>query len=267
MKVAIEQQPDTILLDIGMPEMNGYQVCDALKQNDHTQHIPVIFSTALDSEEDEILGFECGASDYITKPFNMRLIQHRVGNLVTLKRQTELLEELARLDGLTQIPNRRYFDLTLDTEWRRAVRGGALISICMLDIDYFKQFNDNYGHGAGDKCLIDIANELTVRLKRAGDIVARYGGEEFVILLPETGNADAILFADYLRESIVDLGIKHGYSSCANVVTMSIGLATTKAYKNMKKESLLKQADEQLYLAKRRGRNQVAAIDLQAIKG
>ncbi|MFT4994152.1 MAG: diguanylate cyclase (GGDEF)-like protein, partial [Paraglaciecola sp.] len=262
LKVAVEEQPDTILLDISMPEMNGYQVCDALKKNNKTRHIPVIFSTALDSEEDEIMGFEFGASDYITKPFSMQLVQHRVSNLVALKRKTDLLEELASLDALTDIPNRRYFDLTFDTEWRRAVRRCSVISICMLDVDCFKQFNDHYGHGAGDKCLIDIANELNVRSKRAGDVVARYGGEEFVILLPENSSIDATIFAEFLRKNIAALGIMHEYSNCADRVTVSIGVATVVAHNNMKKESLLKQADKQLYIAKKKGRNQVASIDL-----
>jgi diguanylate cyclase (GGDEF)-like protein len=262
MPMAQNEQPDLILLDIGMPEMDGYQVCKALKKFDDTRHIPVVFSTAFDSTADEIKGFECGASDYITKPFNMRLVQHRVGNLVTLKRQTDLLEELANLDGLTHIPNRRHFDGAFDAEWRRAVRRKSVISVCMLDIDCFKQFNDHYGHAAGDKCLINIANELYVHIKRPGDVVARYGGEEFVLILPENSSADAELFAEYLRQKVVDLGIKHGYSTCAEVVTMSIGVASTKAGKNMKKEVLLKQADEQLYLAKSRGKNQVAAIDI-----
>lgn len=256
------QLPDLILLDIGMPKMDGYQVCRALKRNDSTRHIPVVFSTAFDSAEDEIKGFECGASDYITKPFNMRLIQHRVSNLVALKQKTDLLEELASLDGLTHIPNRRQFDAAFDAEWRRAVRRRSVISVCMLDIDSFKQFNDNYGHGAGDKCLINIATELNVRLKRAGDVVARYGGEEFVILLPELSSTDAVIFAEYLREKIAALGIKHEYSACADVVTISIGVATISAHKNMKKEHLLKQADEQLYVAKSEGKNQVAAINL-----
>ncbi|MFT4939140.1 MAG: diguanylate cyclase (GGDEF)-like protein [Paraglaciecola sp.] len=255
------EQPDIILLDIGMPEMNGYQVCHALKENDLTRHIPVIFSSSLDTVEDEILGFEFGASDYITKPFNMQLVRLRVQNLLLLKQKTDLLEKLANLDGLTNIPNRRHFDAVFDAEWQRAKRRKQSVSVCLLDVDSFKQFNDHYGHVAGDKCLIDIANKLADSCRRGSDVVARYGGEEFVVLLPEGDSADARVFAEYLCKKIFSLGIKHDYSTCADVITVSVGVATVIPSDDVSREGLLTQADEQLYRAKKKGKNQVCFND------
>ena len=261
MMIAQTEQPDIILLDIGMPEMNGYQVCHALKGNDLTRHIPVIFSSSLDTVEDEILGLEFGASDYITKPFNMQLLQLRVQNLLLLKQKTDLLEKLANLDGLTNIPNRRHFDTVFEAEWQRAKRRKRSISVCLLDVDSFKQFNDHYGHVAGDKCLIDIANELADSCRRGGDVVARYGGEEFVVLLPEGDSADARAYAEHLCKKICSLEIKHAYSTSADFITVSIGVATVIPSDNVSREGLLTQADEQLYRAKKKGKNQVCFDD------
>jgi diguanylate cyclase (GGDEF)-like protein len=259
MKIAQIEQPDIILLDINMPEMNGYQVCHALKENDLTRHIPVVFSSALDTVEDEILGFEFGASDYITKPFNMQLVLLRVRNLLLLKQKTDLLEKLANLDGLTNIPNRRHFDSVFQAEWHRAKRRNESISVCLLDVDSFKQFNDHYGHVAGDKCLIAIANELVHSCRRGSDVAARYGGEEFVVLLAEGNSADALAFSENLCKRICELGIKHAYSKCTDVITVSIGVATVIPKDDVPRESLLTQADEQLYRAKKNGKNQVCS--------
>lgn len=257
--IAQTEQPDAILLDISMPEMDGFQVCKALKENDLTRHIPVVFSTALDSVEDEILGFEVGAADYITKPFNMQLVRLRLRNLLLLKQKTDLLEKMVNLDGLTNIHNRRHFDTVFQAEWCRETRRNKSISVCLIDVDCFKQFNDHYGHVAGDKCLIEIATELVEACRRGSDVAARYGGEEFVVLLPEGDAEEAMAFAELLCKKICALGIPHAYSSAAKVITVSIGVATITPKKDLPRESLLKLADEQLYLAKNKGRNQVCA--------
>ena len=253
-------QPDLILLDIGMPDMDGYQVCKALKENDQTRHIPIIFSTAFDSDDDQIKGLQYGGADYITKPFNMQLIKLRVRNLLLLNQKTDLLEQLVNLDGLTNIPNRRHFDETYDVEWRRALRQHSTISICMLDIDFFKQFNDLYGHAAGDKCLIRVAKVLRAACLRGGEFVARYGGEEFVAILPDIDIEEAMGVAERIRNKVESLGIKHQDSACSDVVTLSVGVASAVLEGKITKEHLLKEADDALYLAKSSGRNKVSSI-------
>lgn len=255
--IATTQQPDLVLLDIIMQGMDGYQTCRALKQDPRTVNIPIIFSTSMDSEEDEVKGLEAGASDYITKPYNLALVKARVRNQMQLKKKTDLLEKLVSLDGLTEIPNRRYFEQQFEVEWRRAQRAGSNISVCMLDIDFFKQFNDNYGHGAGDICLQRVARTLVDNAKRSGDLVARYGGEEFVVLLPEIDLKETKLVAERLRESVEALAITHQFSACAGVVTISAGLATCRAGFGMNKGQLLEEADRLLYEAKQQGRNRV----------
>ena len=168
--------PDLILLDIMMPEMDGYEVCRQLKANSATMDIPIFFISALDDEKDEYFGFKVGGVDYITKPFKPRIVQVRVANYLRLKRKTVLLEKLSSIDGLTDIYNRRRFDDTLKQEWARVKRNQTSLSLIMIDIDFFKQFNDTYGHSAGDNCLRSVAESLKRSLQRPADFVARYGG-------------------------------------------------------------------------------------------
>lgn len=257
LQIAMTQQPDLILLDIIMQGMDGYQTCRALKQNPRTVNIPIIFSTSMDSEEDEVKGLEAGAADYITKPYNLALVKARVRNQMQLKKKTDLLEKLVSLDGLTEIPNRRYFEQQYEVEWRRAQRAGSDISICMIDIDFFKQFNDNYGHGAGDICLQRVAKTLMDNAKRSGDLVARYGGEEFVVLLPDTELEDAKIVTERLRASVEGQMIPHHFSACAKVVTISAGFATCRPGFGQDRGLLLEEADRYLYEAKQQGRNRV----------
>ncbi|GGO68272.1 diguanylate cyclase domain-containing protein [Bowmanella pacifica] len=256
-QIAMTQQPDLILLDIIMQGMDGYQTCRTLKQDPRTVNIPIIFSTSMDSEEDEVKGLEAGAADYITKPYNLALVKARVRNQMQLKKKTDLLEKLVSLDGLTEIPNRRYFEQQYEVEWRRAQRAGSNLSICMIDIDFFKQFNDNYGHGAGDICLQRVAHILLDNAKRSGDLVARYGGEEFVVLLPDTELEEAKVVTERLRASVEALAISHHFSACAKVVTISAGFATCRPGFGQDKGLLLEEADRYLYEAKQQGRNRV----------
>ena len=186
--------PDLILLDIMMPGIDGYQVCRELKSEVTTKDIPVIFVTSKSDQSDETTGLELGAVDYITKPFSLPVVQARVQTHLELKRKTDFLEELSYLDGLTGIPNRRRFDLTMEREWRRAAHAKSWLSVIMADIDFFKAFNDYYGHSKGDECLKLVAMGLNTVAKRPGDFLARYGGEEFALVLPgsdENGAAAA----------------------------------------------------------------------------
>ena len=249
--------PDLILLDIMMPGMDGYDVCRQLKADPRTMHIPVIFITALDASDDEARGFDVGAVDYIAKPFKPVIVKARVRTHIQLKRKTDLLERLALLDGLTEIPNRRCFDVTLEKELRRKKRDGSLLSLVILDIDYFKKYNDTYGHAAGDTCLRQVAGAMKECIKRGSDFAARYGGEEFAIILPGTDGNGAMTIAEKVRHSVAALDIRHAASDVAGHVTVSLGVATVFEDQDVSPVDLINAADAALYQAKEMGRNRV----------
>ncbi len=254
-----QPHPDLILLDVKMPGIDGYEVCRRIKEDPNSSDIPVIFVTAMNAAGDEEQGLNLGAVDYIAKPFNRAIVRARVHTHMSLKRKTDLLEQIALLDGLTGIPNRRYFDEQLQREANRSLRQEKSLSVLMMDIDHFKDFNDHYGHGAGDQCLQKVAETLKTTLLRPADMIARYGGEEFVALLPGTDASGAREVAEKLRTAIAELAIPHEHSSASSVVTLSIGCAT---YSPQDPEEvldgLLKSGDEALYSAKKTGRNRCA---------
>jgi diguanylate cyclase (GGDEF)-like protein len=258
--IAKQGLPDLILLDVMMPDMDGYEVCRRLKEDPATQKVPVIFVTARNDTVDEELGLKLGAVDYIAKPFHLPIVLARVRNHIQLKRKTDLLESLALLDGLTNIPNRRRFDEHLESEWKRGIRSGAPLSIIMIDIDFFKHYNDHHGHGAGDVCLRKVADVLAVAVVRPGDLVARYGGEEFVALLPDTDAEGALQIAERLRGNVAALQIPHGHSEVDPFVTISLGVASCEPSTHSFPAELLEQADQQLYRAKSMGRNRVCVL-------
>jgi diguanylate cyclase (GGDEF)-like protein len=254
--------PDLILMDIIMPGMDGYEACKRLKQEEQTRNIPVVFITAKDQEEDETYGLELGAVDYITKPFSLPIVKARVKTHLELKRHRDILEKLSTCDGLTGIPNRRRFEEMFGMEWKRSIRQGRSLSLIMIDIDYFKLFNDHYGHLLGDDCLKLVAETLLDTIRRSGDFVARYGGEEFVCVLPETDKEGAKTVAELFRKAVDTLKIIHEKSQVSDHVTISLGVATLipKADKAMK--FLIEAADKSLYQAKAEGRNRIISVDL-----
>ncbi|GAB4464508.1 MAG: hypothetical protein OHK0037_18580 [Elainellaceae cyanobacterium] len=412
LRTAAAKPPDAILLDIKMPDMDGYQVCELLKADETTRDIPVIFISALDDLLDKVEAFQVGGVDYITKPFQVEevvarlesqltiqrqkrqlqqevrtrreteeiLYQSRallssilnsshdgiaamqsvrdidgtigdfrclvvnpvvakmlgktreelIGNLalrrlvqqidpglfqrfvdvvetgetfeselaystpegdrwyhsiavklgdgfavtvrdITSRKQIELelqaanekLEILANLDGLTQLANRRRWDACLEQEWRRCAREQQPLSVLLCDVDYFKRYNDAYGHLAGDDCLRQIARAIAHSAKRPADLVARYGGEEFSILLPNTTAAGAAQIAEMIQAAVYDLSIAHRQSDISDRITLSIGIASVIPHPEVPPETLLNEADSALYLAKQQGRNQT----VQAIAG
>lgn len=262
--VAATQLPDLILLDIMLDDMDGYEICRQLKSSDKTRNIPVIFLTAKRSEEDEVHGFRIGGSDYITKPFSPSIVLARVRTQIQLKTKADLLLKLASLDGLTEIPNRRAFDAALERQWNQSKRTTMPLSLLMVDIDAFKQYNDYYGHPVGDECLRRVAGALQNLTHRPEDLVARLGGEEFAILLPNTDNIGAMLRAEQYREAIENLKIPHTNNNAAAFVTISAGVATLQAHVHDNVATLLKAADDALYQAKNQGRNRVCGNNLSA---
>ena len=256
-----ESPPDIILLDIIMPGMDGYDLCKILKSDPETKEIPVLFVTAVSEVMDETKGFSLGAVDYITKPFHPPMVKARVEIHLDLLRKHKLLEHYAFIDALTEIPNRRRFDEIMELEWSRAKRSNKPLSLLLLDIDHFKEYNDTYGHGMGDKVLKKLARVMEDSLRRAGDFVARYGGEEFGILLPYTDSENAGETARNISRGIRDLAIPHESSPVDGHVTVSMGIATLMpGQEAVNKEDFFDMADKTLYQAKNQGRNRIEAV-------
>lgn len=247
--------PDLVLLDVVMPGIDGFEVCKRLKSDPALRDIPVIFVTARDSAEDETLGLEVGAVDFIAKPISPPVVRARVRTHVALKRQTDLLRSLAFNDGLTGVANRRWFDERLQVEWLRCRRNRMPLALILLDLDHFKAYNDHYGHQAGDDCLRAVAAAMKARLGRPADLLARYGGEEFVCLLPETPLDGALAKADDLGRAVQELAIAHAAAATAPVVTISRGVAAMLPEQGHEPAELLQRADAMLYAAKHAGRN------------
>lgn len=247
--------PDLILLDIRMPGIDGYEVCRRLKADQNTERIPIVFITTRNEDEDEVRGFELGAIDYIAKPFSIPIIKARLKNVLQIKKMEKALENLSSVDGLTGIPNRRSFEQTLEKEWRRAIRAKTPLSVIIMDIDYFKKYNDHYGHPAGDQCLKYVAKVLSESLHRPQDFVSRYGGEEFVVLLPDTVMTGAFTVGDDMRQNVKNLKIPHAQSPVANYITISAGIANIVPTVDLDAGLLIAGADKALYKAKKESRN------------
>jgi diguanylate cyclase (GGDEF)-like protein len=266
LEVCLAQQPDLILLDIEMPGIDGFEVCKRFKADPAMRDIPVIFITAHVDDATQVRGLELGAVDFISKPINVKIVRARVNTHLTLKRQADLLRRFAYVDGLTGVHNRRYFDQRLVSEWARAARTGSALSLLMLDVDFFKLYNDRYGHQAGDDCLRRVAAGLAAGLKRPADLLARYGGEEFVCLLPDTDLSGALQLAEQLGSQIAALQIEHAGSSVAEFVTLSLGACCKPAGAGSGDVAeLLRQADVQLYQAKQSGRNRSCAAEFEPL--
>jgi len=256
------EPPELILLDVRMPNMDGYCVCQALKANPETCYIPVIFISAIDDVKDKVKAFEIGGVDYITKPFHSAEVIVRVHTHLSLRRlqvalesANQTLQQLANSDGLTKIANRRYFDEYAQQQWQRLQSEKVSCSLILCDIDYFKLYNDTYGHLMGDDSLRQVAQAIQNTVIRPGALVARYGGEEFAIILPNTCNELAIKTAQAIQNSIQQLNINHALSPTSHLLTLSLGIATTTPSSKNSLKMLIDLADKALYTAKQQGRN------------
>ncbi|MGJ0286739.1 GGDEF domain-containing response regulator [Aliarcobacter cryaerophilus] len=253
---------DLILLDIEMPDINGYDVCKRIKNNETIKNIPIIFITGRTSQEDEEYGLNLGAIDYITKPFNKAIVKLRIKNYLDLKIKNDMLEKLSMYDGLTNIRNRRFFDETFEKTFNEIKRDKKSLAVLMIDIDFFKPYNDNYGHGQGDETLRKVAKALEKTIKRPTDFVARYGGEEFVILLKDINKDGVEAVANNLLNAVRELKITHEFSKIENYVTISIGASFYNSNSDITKLELLLKADETLYNVKNSGRNNFAILEV-----
>ncbi|WP_100656223.1 diguanylate cyclase domain-containing protein [Alteromonas flava] len=247
---------DLILLDIRMPDMDGFEVLRHLKRHESTKSIPVIFVTGEGSTDDELRGLQLGAVDYVRKPFQLPLAMARIGMQIELKLKNDLLKAYADADGLTRIANRRKFDQYLAELVTDSVAEQRDLGLILLDIDYFKQFNDHYGHGKGDEALKEVAKVLNRIAKRSQDLAARVGGEEFALLLPDVDQGALEAITQRIHMAINDTNIPHAASKVEDRLTVSIGALHVRPTTFSHDSDLYDEADKLLYKAKENGRNQ-----------
>ncbi|MBD8525643.1 GGDEF domain-containing response regulator [Pseudomarimonas arenosa] len=255
LQMCLQHRPDLLLLDLRLPDMDGLSVCRQLRAGEFAA-TPIIFITA--GSEEETACWEAGGSDFVCKPINPLTLMHRVNAHLALKFQADSLQHLAYKDSLTGIANRRYFIERIEAECGSACRDGDPLSLLLIDLDCFKQYNDGYGHVAGDHSLARTARALHACLKRPSDFIARFGGEEFACLLPGTPAPQAERVAERMQAAISALAIEHKYSSVAPQLTLSIGLAQLHGLYGETSVELLERADQALYSAKAEGRNRIA---------
>ncbi|MEH2347127.1 MAG: PleD family two-component system response regulator [Nostoc sp.] len=257
-----QHHPDIILLDAMMPDMDGFECCIQLELLDCNKHTPVLMITGLDDRESVDRAFAVGAMDYVTKPFQWALLRQRVKRLIQQSQLQQKLEavnlELQRLvtiDGLTEVANRRRFEEYLNQEWQRLKREQRPLSLILCDVDFFKLYNDTYGHREGDRCLQEIAKAIKDIIKRPSDLVARYGGEEFAVILPNTDTEGATHVADKICHAVRTLAIPHKNSQVSPHVTISVGFTTEIPQLDSDLEEMIAAADRALYQAKAAGRD------------
>lgn len=286
LSLMLEYEFALVLLDIQMPHMDGFEVAELMRVREKTRNVPIIFVTAIYKEQKYIFkGYERGAVDYIFKPIEPIILISKVKVFLNLYKQARQLREqaqqleerleellelqvandklltLSNLDSLTGIPNRRYFDHFLELNWRDSIRERKSISLIMIDIDYFKEYNDHYGHVKGDECLTNVANCIATTLRRPRDFVARYGGEEFAVVLPNSEGEGALQVAETIRNNIIELFIPHETSKGIPQITVSLGVASIKPMASDELEDIIRDADEALYNSKSLGRNKVTFLD------
>ncbi|MCE7654917.1 diguanylate cyclase [Vibrio fluvialis] len=253
--VCREHKPDLILMDVLMPDINGWETCKILKRDPDIATIPVIFVTALTDQDDENACWDAGAVDFLQKPINANTLKHRVRAHLTLKHQSDLLRSLAYVDGLTGISSRRHFDQYMEAQMGHAFRKQESLGVLLIDIDFFKQYNDRYGHIAGDDCLRQVAQSLKQSCLRSADMVARYGGEEFVLVLPDTNERGLERIAQRIKQQLEQEAIAH-VGSPTSLLTVSAGGAVYLPGELPDgAEAMLILADTMLYKAKAEGRN------------
>jgi diguanylate cyclase (GGDEF)-like protein len=245
--------PDLILMDIEMPSMDGLTACKLLQHQDSTQHIPVIFITGHTELISEDLSWEAGCADFITKPFSIIALRHRINHHLEVKLLTDKLKKMARIDGLTGVQNRHGFDVYLAEQIKLSQRTKRPLGLIMVDVDFFKQFNDSYGHIGGDECLQQLAKTMTKILVRPSDHIARYGGEEFAVLLPDTSFEGVRHVAEKLVQTVRNLKIQHE-DSPTGILTVSVG-GTSFCSSDLGEKDFIQRADLLLYKAKNSGRN------------
>lgn len=251
-------KPDVVLMDIHMPGMDGLEASKRIQESCPT---PVVVLSAYESNDLVLQATEAGAGAYLVKPPDIGELERAITVAIARFDDMMHLHRLTTLDPLTGIPNRRFFEERLASEWRRASREDSCITIIMADIDDFKKYNDTYGHQAGDTCIKKVSEAMTCALRRPADFLSRYGGEEFVVVLPSTTAEGAVYVAEAVRSSVENLAIPHENSRASKRVTVSIGLAGATPDPDSRPDELIAKADAALYRAKDLGRNQIVSAE------
>lgn len=278
MAVILNIGPTVILMDIHMPIVNGFEILQQLQEHEMTVDIPVLILTMDSTTETKRRAFQLGANDYVVKtPDKEELVsrlrhhsrayinhlEHEAASKALLKSQKELTEALTQLtlssqqDALTHIPSRHSFDLYFQTEWKRALRETTALSLILVNIDSFHDYNAFYGALAGDDCLKEVAIALHTALQRPTDLVSRYNNQEFAILLPNTHGQGAMIIAERLRKKIASLNLEHQAAKNFDMVTISLGTVTTSPMIKHHASDFIQTAHNALQEAKQHGRNQV----------
>lgn len=258
--------PDLILLDAQMPDMDGLETCRRLKKQETLFDIPVIFILSAEQQEEEQHCWQVGGSDFILQPINHATLKNRIKAQLTLKAQNRYLKQLAFIDGLTSLWNRRFADDYLQRQLSLVQRQELSLGLMMIDIDFFKQYNDHFGHLKGDDCLKLVSQTLLTCLKRPSDILARFGGEEFICVLPGIKLNDVAAIAQSMVHALMEAALPHPMSSY-RYVTISIGIASTETTNALDADALIAAADHALYQAKAQGRCKVVAATSTDLTG
>jgi len=252
---------DLIISDLTLPDSTGIETFNVIKSKIST--IPIILLTGLADEEVALLAVKNGAQDYVIKSdFDPKRFLSSIKYALIRDKSKKELEKLSIKDGLTGAANKSFFNETLLKEWKRAQRDEALISVLMIDIDFFKEYNDHYGHLKGDEVIKEISNSIASVLKRPTDLLARFGGDEFSVILPSTDTKGVLKVANQVLESVRNKKIEHKFSQVSNIITISIGCGTMLPREgDYDYQLVLKLADEALYKAKQYGKNQIRVYD------
>ncbi|MGQ9426367.1 diguanylate cyclase [Gilvimarinus sp. F26214L] len=261
----IETTPvDLVIMDVEMPGLDGFETTRLIREVLGERWVPIIFVTGMGDEASYQQGIEAGGDDYMIKPVSPAILQAKLramARIISMQKQLQQLnarlQALSQRDGLTELFNRRTYEDKARSQWHISTRAHEPVAVLMIDVDHFKEYNDYYGHQAGDTCLQQVAAALSAALHRPADILARYGGEEFIVFLPGTSRAGARTVAHSLRSAVKSLAIPHASSQSADVVTVSIGAAVTDRTTGLSEQELAREADNALYRAKAKGRDRV----------
>ncbi|MDH4227833.1 MAG: diguanylate cyclase [Deltaproteobacteria bacterium] len=281
-KAGIRKNIDLVVVDTALPDISGIEVCRRFKAVSHFVDTPFIVVASVDDVNVLKEAFDAGAHDFIAKPVSEIELLARIRAALSLKKEidrrneqadellrigielseaNEKLKHLSLLDGLTGISNRRGFDEAIEVLFAHSIRAKKPISMILIDIDYFKLYNDTHGHLAGDDCLRMVAKTIRATVRRKSDMVARYGGEEFVVVMPDTGVDNATSAAEDIRAAVEGKKLPHGSSRASDYVTISSGVASILPAPKDSADALFALADEALYDAKHNGRNRVETIE------
>lgn len=257
---AILLQPDIILLDVVMPELDGIETCKMIKKNKATEFIPIIFITSLDEAQDEMKGLEAGAIDYITKPFSEGIVKARIKNHLELKKHRDRLAFLSVYDELTSLYNRRWFDMVAQKQWNYAIAKKSYFSICIVEIDQFEMYNDDYGTYMGDECLKKVSKCIKDLMKEGNDIAARLRGKKFICLLPGADFDDITIAANKIHNEVLDLKIPFQYSTISDYISLSGGAGAIVPTETDDLNEFIKSVDELCYESRRAGGNRMKVL-------